>query len=99
MNASAVATGLLSLRARIKAAASAEDASSININDMVMFCVVKALEAVPEVNVEFVDGKIYRHSRIHLGFACDTPKGLLVPVIRDSQKLTLPAAGRDGSRR
>ena len=68
----------------------ADEAASITINDLVLFCVVKALQAVPEINVEFVDGRIYRHSSIHLGFACDTPKGLLVPVIRDSQTLTLP---------
>jgi pyruvate dehydrogenase E2 component (dihydrolipoamide acetyltransferase) len=89
LNASAAATGLLSLRARVKAAGSAEDASALNINAMVLFCAVKALAAVPEVNVEFIDGTIYQHSRIHLGFACDTPRGLLVPVIRDSQSLTL----------
>ncbi len=90
LNGSADATGLLSLRARVKAAGSAEDASALNINAMVLFCAVKALAAVPEVNVEFIDGTIYQHSRIHLGFACDTPRGLLVPVIRDSQLLTLP---------
>jgi pyruvate dehydrogenase E2 component (dihydrolipoamide acetyltransferase) len=94
MNASAVATGLLSLRARIKAGQRQEDSASININDMVLFCVIKALEAVPEINAELVDGKIYRNPSIHLGFACDTPKGLLVPVIRDSQKLTLPELAR-----
>ena len=63
LNASADATGLLSLRARIKSAGSAEDASAVNINAMVLFCAVKALEAVPEVNVEFIDGTIYQHSR------------------------------------
>ena len=95
LNASADATGLLSLRARIKSAGSAGDASSININAMVMFCAIKALEAVPAVNVEFVDGKMYQHSAVHIGFACDTPRGLLVPVIRDSQSLTLgQLAGR-----
>ncbi len=90
LNTSADAAGLLSLRARIKSAGSAEDASAVNINAMVLFCAIKALEAVPEVNVEFLDGAIYQHSSIHIGFACDTPRGLLVPVIRDSQRLTLP---------
>jgi pyruvate dehydrogenase E2 component (dihydrolipoamide acetyltransferase) len=90
LNTSAVAAGLLSLRARVKSVGSAEDASAVNINAMVLFCAIKALEAVPEVNVEFLDGTIYQHSSIHIGFACDTPRGLLVPVIRDSQRLTLP---------
>jgi pyruvate dehydrogenase E2 component (dihydrolipoamide acetyltransferase) len=90
LNTSAVAAGLLSLRARVKSTGSAENASAVNINAMVLFCAIKALEAVPEVNVEFLDGTIYQHSSIHIGFACDTPRGLLVPVIRDSQRLTLP---------
>ena len=90
LNTSAVASGLLSLRARVKSTGSAEDASAVNINAMVLFCAIRALEAVPEVNVEFLDGKIYQHSSIHIGFACDTPRGLVVPVIRDSQHLTLP---------
>ena len=92
LNASAVAAGLLSLRARIKSEGSAEDASAVNINAMVLFCAIKALEAVPEVNVEFLDGTIYQHSSIHIGFACDTPRGLLVPVIRDSQQSDAAAA-------
>ena len=88
LNASADATGLLSLRSRIKDRKQ-DGFPTITINEMVLFCAIKALEAVPEVNVAFFDGKIYPHSGIHIGFACDTPKGLLVPVIRDSQKLTL----------
>jgi pyruvate dehydrogenase E2 component (dihydrolipoamide acetyltransferase) len=90
LNTSAVAAGLLALRARVKAAGPAEDASAVNINAMVLFCAIRALEEVPEVNVEFLDGTIYQHSSVHIGFACDTPRGLLVPVIRDSQHLTLP---------
>jgi pyruvate dehydrogenase E2 component (dihydrolipoamide acetyltransferase) len=41
------------------------------------------------MNVEFLDDAIRPHSSIHIGFACDTPRGLVVPVIRDSQRLTL----------
>jgi len=90
MNASAAAKGLLSLRSRVKAREQHDGFPSININEMVMFCAVKALAALPEINMEFINGKIYKHSSIHIGFACDTPKGLLVPVIHDSQTLTLP---------
>jgi pyruvate dehydrogenase E2 component (dihydrolipoamide acetyltransferase) len=89
MNASAVATGLMALRGRIKAR-EPDGFPSVNINEIVMFCAVKALMAMPEINVELVDGKIYQHTDIHIGFACDTPKGLLVPVIRNSQAFTLP---------
>jgi pyruvate dehydrogenase E2 component (dihydrolipoamide acetyltransferase) len=98
LNSSAVAAGLLSLRARLKSAGSAEDAAAVNINAMVLFCAVRALDAVPEVNVEYRDGAIHRHSDIHIGFACETPRGLLVPVIRDAGRLTLPQLGAEVKR-
>lgn len=89
MNASADATGLLALRAKIKARGASPGLPDINLNEMVMFCVVKALAVMPEVNVGFVDGKIYRHTGVNIGFACDTPRGLLVPVIKQAGELSL----------
>jgi len=84
LHTSAEATGLLSLRRRLK-----ESGSDININDLVMYCVVRALAEAPELNAELIDGRLYRRRSIHLGFACDTPRGLLVPVIRNCEELTL----------
>jgi pyruvate dehydrogenase E2 component (dihydrolipoamide acetyltransferase) len=86
LNASADAAGLLILRARIKASIGAAD---INVNHLVTFCTIRALREVPSMNAEFMDGKIQEHEAVHLGFACDTPKGLLVPVIRDAHALSL----------
>jgi pyruvate dehydrogenase E2 component (dihydrolipoamide acetyltransferase) len=85
LHTSANAAGLLRLRAKIKGAASGPD---ININDLVTFCVIQALLENRDLNVEFIDGRIYKHSEIHIGFACDTPRGLLVPVVRNAQMLT-----------
>jgi pyruvate dehydrogenase E2 component (dihydrolipoamide acetyltransferase) len=89
LNMSAEATGLISLRALIKKKCEQATFPSININEMVMFCVIQALESAPEINVEFTDGKIYQCSNINLGFACDTPRGLLAPVVHESQKLNI----------
>jgi pyruvate dehydrogenase E2 component (dihydrolipoamide acetyltransferase) len=86
LNASAGATGLLQVRARIKAVPNGPD---VNINDLVLFCTVEALKQVPELNAEFIDGAIVSHAGIHLGFACDTPRGLLVPVIRYAHRLPI----------
>jgi pyruvate dehydrogenase E2 component (dihydrolipoamide acetyltransferase) len=88
LHASADASGLLMLRARIKASSAVPD---ININDLVTFCTVRALLEVPDLNVLFVDGKILPGRGIHIGFACDTPRGLLVPVVRNAQTLTVAA--------
>ena len=86
LHTTANAGGLLTLRARIKASKGLGDA---NINDMVMFCTVQALLAVPELNVELIEGKLVKHAEVHLGLAVDTPRGLMVPVIRDAQRLVL----------
>jgi pyruvate dehydrogenase E2 component (dihydrolipoamide acetyltransferase) len=88
MNSSADAAGLLVMRARLKASAGSAD---ININHLVTFCTVRALAEVPSLNAEFIDGKMQEHAAVHLGFACDTPKGLLVPVVRDAHTLSLSA--------
>ena len=85
LHTSANAAGLLLMRAKIKASTGVPD---ININDLVTFCAIQALLDVPDVNVEFIDGKVCKHREIHIGFACDTPRGLLVPVVRDAHKLT-----------
>jgi pyruvate dehydrogenase E2 component (dihydrolipoamide acetyltransferase) len=87
LNSSAEATGLLRLRRKIKGRAGLPD---ININDLVLYCVVRALLEMPELNAELVDGRLRPHTSVHLGFACDTPRGLLAPVVRDSDKLSLP---------
>jgi pyruvate dehydrogenase E2 component (dihydrolipoyllysine-residue acetyltransferase) len=86
LNSSADATGLLALRARCKASS---DLEGITIHDLVAFCTIKALMEAPDLNAEFVDGHIVRHTEIHLAFACDTPKGLLAPVVRDAQALSI----------
>ncbi|MCX6635887.1 MAG: 2-oxo acid dehydrogenase subunit E2 [Acidobacteria bacterium] len=86
LHSSADATGLLRLRRTIK---ENQDLPDININDLVLFCTIKALIEMPELNAELVDGKLRQHSSVHLGFACDTPRGLLAPVIRNSEKLSI----------
>jgi pyruvate dehydrogenase E2 component (dihydrolipoamide acetyltransferase) len=86
LHTSADATGMLALRARLK---SSPALAHVTINDIVTFCVIEALLDVPTLNAEYVDGQIREHSEIHLGFACDTSRGLLVPVIRNADSLAL----------
>jgi len=89
LNASAGATGLLRLRQKIKARRQGGGLPDININDMVLFCTVRALAEMPELNAELIDGKVHPRANIHLGFACDTSKGLLAPVVRNCEKLSI----------
>ncbi len=84
LNTSADARGLLSLRAKIKSSSTPE----ININDLMTWCTVQALVDAPHLNVLFVDGAIRQGRGVHIGFACDTSRGLLVPVVHDAQALS-----------
>lgn len=89
LNCEADVTGLLSLRKRIKASGEKLGLANINIGDMVMYAVIRTLQQVPELNGEFSDSVVKLHSAVHMGFACDTPKGLLVPVLHHSDKMSL----------
>ncbi|MER5394013.1 dihydrolipoamide acetyltransferase family protein [Saccharopolyspora sp. NPDC002686] len=53
------------------------------------FCVA-GLRRFPELNasVDADRNEIVQHSRIGLGFAAQTPRGLVVPVVRDAHEMT-----------
>jgi len=58
--------------------------------------VVLALRRHPGVNASWdgATGEIVLHGAVNLGIAVATPRGLLVPNIKDAARLTLPDLGR-----
>jgi pyruvate dehydrogenase E2 component (dihydrolipoamide acetyltransferase) len=48
--------------------------------------VASALVRHPPVNALFVNGEIHRYPNANVGIAVATPKGLVVPVIRDADR-------------
>lgn len=91
MNASADARALQAYRARLKASDAALGLREVTINDLVLFAVARTLPRFPALNATFKDGALRQYTRVHLAFAVDTPRGLLVPVMRDADALTLRA--------
>ena len=89
LNSEADVTGLLELRKKIKANGEKLGLANINIGDMVMYAVIKALLKHPEMNGEFANNVVKLHSAVNIGFACDTPKGLLVPVLHNAHTMSL----------
>jgi pyruvate dehydrogenase E2 component (dihydrolipoamide acetyltransferase) len=89
MHASADARQLQSLRKRLKSSDPALGLSGVTINDLVLFAAAKTLRQFPAVNAHFLGESIREFEHVHLGFAVDTPKGLMVPVIRNADLLTL----------
>lgn len=94
MDAAADARAILAYRKRLKAAAEGSRVGSIplaevSINDLVLFAVSRALVEFHDLNATFRDGVIRVYDQVDLGFAVDTPRGLMVPVIRGAEKRSL----------
>ena len=84
------ATALLEMRKAMKNA-EGFGLEKVTINDLVLFAVAKTLVEFPDINANFIDNKMRRFKHAQLGVAIDTPKGLLVPVIRDADTLSVKA--------
>jgi pyruvate dehydrogenase E2 component (dihydrolipoamide acetyltransferase) len=90
LNAWADARELLETRAIIKKNAEKFSFPNITVNDLVLFAVSRTLLQHPELNATFENDTIYHYKNVHLGFAVDTARGLLVPVIKNAHQLRLP---------
>jgi len=89
LNASTAAASLLSWRAAYKTSPEAFGLSKVSINDLIMYTVARLLRRYPGMNATFHGSEIKQYRHVHLGFAVDTPKGLMVPVLRFADQLTL----------
>ena len=77
-------TGLVNFRAELKA-----QGVSYTVTDFILKAVAISLVEFPMVN-STTDGKNIRwHSKVHLGMAVNLEQGLVVPVIRDAEDLSL----------
>ena len=84
LNTTANAAGILAMRKKVKNADEALGLNKITLNDLVCFAVSRTLLKYPVFNAHLEDGVLTEFEQVHLGFACDTPRGLLVPVIRSN---------------
>lgn len=81
---------ILELRKQVKAAMEAGTlTTNITLNDMVCFAVIKALKKFPNVNTHFLDDTIRYFKKVHLALAVDTDRGLMVPVVRNADDLSI----------
>jgi pyruvate dehydrogenase E2 component (dihydrolipoamide acetyltransferase) len=81
---------MMELRKNIKKAMDAGTLkTNITINDMVCFAVIKALKKFPNVNSHFLDDTMRLFNKVHLALAVDTERGLMVPVVRNADDLSI----------
>src|SRR6266566_824790 len=80
------ATEMLALRATLNAD---ELAPKISLLALLSRFTVLALRRYPELNARIDGDEIVLNPAVHLGFAAQTDRGLMVPVVRDAQVHTL----------
>jgi pyruvate dehydrogenase E2 component (dihydrolipoamide acetyltransferase) len=98
LNASADAREILSYRSKLKNSPEAWGLSGVSINDLILYVTARTLGAHVELNAHFLGTKILQFSGVNLGFAVDTPRGLLVPVIKNADRLSLKALASESKR-
>jgi pyruvate dehydrogenase E2 component (dihydrolipoamide acetyltransferase) len=97
-NGSALASRILDLRARFKASGPSLGLSEITIGDLVLFAVSRVLPRFPSANATLELGILRSCERVHLAIAVDTPRGLMVPVIRNADLLSLRELAAESKR-
>ncbi len=66
-----------------------ESASPVSVNDMIIKACALTLEKFPRANASFAGDRMELHNDINIGVAVALEDGLIVPVIRGCQSLTL----------
>ena len=80
------ATELVRLRSALNAD---ESAPKIGLLAMISRYAILGLGRYPELNARIEDDEIVTSTAVHLGFAAQTDRGLMVPVVPDAQACTL----------
>ncbi len=87
---SADARQIMALRKNFKKKLEAGEISgNITINDLVCYAVIRALKKFPQVNTHFTGDSMRWFKKVHLGLAVDTDRGLMVPVVKNADDLSL----------
>ncbi len=79
-------TRVLALRAELKA-----EGHSLTVTDFVLAATAQTLAEFPDVNSRTDGEVVYPRRRVHLGVAVSVPSGLVVPVVRDADRITIVA--------
>ncbi len=89
LHISADARKIQALRHKAKSKMAEGYAYNITINDLVCFAIVQALKKHSAINAHFQGDSIRTFQNVHLGFAVDTPRGLMVPTLKNASHLSI----------
>ena len=77
----------LKLRAELNAAGGE---FRLSLNDFVVYAVAQALRDTPRMNVQYRDDRLIRFLRVDIAVAVALEGGLVTPVVRGAESLSLP---------
>ena len=87
-------TRIAALRARAKNEFLAKNGTKLTFLPFFVQAATEALKAHPKINAS-IDGKqVTYHDVEHVGIAVDTPRGLLVPVVKNAGDLNIPGLAK-----
>ena len=91
-------TKVKSLRARYKEAFEKEHGVRLGFMSFFAIAAVEALKKFPVVNASVEDNDVIYHDYFDIGIAVSSPRGLMVPVIRDVNQLSFAQVEADIAR-
>ena len=93
-------TTLEDLRAKLNAEGGKAGRAKLTLLPFLMKAMVRAVREQPALNAIYDDeaGVVRQYGGVHVGIATQTPHGLMVPVVRHAEALTLWEAAEEVSR-
>ena len=91
-------SAVMALRARTKEAFEKKHAIKLGFMGFFAKACVAALKEIPSINAEIDGADLIYKNYYHLGIAVGTDKGLVVPVVRDCDRLNLAEIERSSDR-
>jgi len=73
----------------------AKSGVKLSVNDLLIKAMARALEQVPDANVQFGGEELHRFERVDVAMAVAVEGGLVTPVIRDAGGRSLSAIARE----
>ena len=89
IHSEADATRFVEMRESLRDALKAELGFNVGYNDLLGVIVARCLVEFPYMNVQLTPEGIRQMPLVNLGLAVDSERGLLVPVVRDAQTLSI----------
>ena len=87
-------TAVVNLRRAQSDAYKAREGVGLSFLPFVVKAVVEALHGSPDLNAHYTDAGLLRKRRINIGIAIAVENGLIVPVIRDADQLSINGINR-----